>query len=176
MWTTRCSVQREHRSSLNRVPFSVVFVVAAVLFFAAVPSAKATSYSVEITGGTGGGCASGSFGTLTISGSTLEFTSSSGCYFGTVGYDSGASTCNGTHCSPDTNLDNMVADTEYVFMNTSSLTTNVGACSASGTCTTANTSLSMDVYFDDSGACGGASNDCISVGSNNNLTGCGKTV
>lgn len=65
-----------------------MFVAALALFSFATPSAKAQTYIVTITGGSAGGCSmAGSMGTLTISGDTLEFTSTSHCYFRTVGYD-----------------------------------------------------------------------------------------
>lgn len=154
----------------SKLTLLVISVATLAVFCFAIPS-QAQTYNVKITGGTGGGCAAGNTGTLIVSSGTLEFMSTGDCYFGTVGLNTGASVCNGTNCSPSTDLDNLVGGMEYVFMNTASLTTNVGGCfgSAAGDCTTANTSLSMDVYFDDGSKCGGDSNSCISIGSNNNL-------
>jgi hypothetical protein len=115
----------------NKLVLIVMSVAALAFFCFAAPSAKATQYSVTITAGSGGGCASGNTGTLTISGGTLEFTSTGGCYFGTVGFNSGASTCTSSNCS---SLDSLTASTQYGFADTLGAPDNAGGCSSSSAC------------------------------------------
>lgn len=133
--------------------------VLALFCFAAVPSAKASdtivTYSVTLTGGTGD-CASGT-GTLTIDSTadTIELTSSSGCFFGGVGYDSGptgAGAC-GTDC---TDLATRAAGT--VIFNGAG----IGACSTPTKCASgASYTFQLEIP---SGGIGGA--DAIVSGSN----------
>jgi len=137
---------------------TLLAVAVLALFCIAVRSAKAQTYDVTLTGGTGGGCAFGNTGVLTISGDALEFISTGDCNFGTPGLGSGAATCTGSDCS---SLDTFGA-THYIF-------TDVGGCDSSTDCTAANSSLSMDFYYDDPGAFAGGTNSCISLGSNNSL-------
>jgi hypothetical protein len=85
-----------------------VSVAALALFCLTAPSAKAQTYIVTITGGTGT-CLSdtGTTGTLTLNttSDTLIFTAAGDCYFGANGTgatatpDFGASTCGGSNCS-----------------------------------------------------------------------------
>src|SRR5580704_8782266 len=94
----------------------------------AVPSASAqTYYSVNITGGSGptSGCSSGT-GLLEIGpGNALEFTSSNGCYFGSVGWGTGEATQCLTNCA---DLGTLPSGTTITFQGN-----NVGACSADAT-------------------------------------------
>jgi len=123
-------------NSFHRLTF-VVVSVAAISFFciAAAPSATAQTYKVTITGGSAGGCnVAGAEGTLVISGGTLEFTSTSDCSFGTVGFDSGPSKCtnaaSGLSCA-SLSIANVGAN-EYVFMDAPK--DNAGACTSSTNC------------------------------------------
>jgi hypothetical protein len=120
-----------------------------MLFCIAAPSAKATEYSVTLTGGGGDACTGhGSTpGILTISGTTLEFvgdTSFSGgdCYFGAGssatngGYLSGSATCtsgpNG-HSATCVDLTSLTAGT-YTFANNSTEIYNGEGCIDSAVC------------------------------------------
>jgi hypothetical protein len=151
----------------SKLTLFVVSVVVLVLFcFAAVPSAKATvtTYSVTITGGSGGGCASGNTGLLTINSTTdtLELTSSGGCYFGTVGYDSGASTCNQTaNCST---LGSLAAG-QYGFNDPSGDTSNAGACTTASSCSVAATNENFQLIIPSGGFASGTTDiNLASVG------------
>jgi hypothetical protein len=151
---------------LNQLNFLVMSAAVLVLFFfAAAPSAKAQTYDVKITGGTGTlgtGCNdAGTTGILTISGETLEFTSASGCYFGTVGFDSGFSTCNNSvDCST---LSSLTAGAGYFFQNLTSPYTNAGACNTSSACSAAtqNENFVLNVG---SGGITGSANTALQLG------------
>jgi hypothetical protein len=164
----------------SKLTLFVVSVVVLVLFcFAAVPPARAstTSYNVTfVSGGIGSGCASGDTGTITINSTTdsLEFTSSSGtgCYFGEVTtgtpvagttvttYDAGPTTqCTG-NCS---DLATLGAGDDITFMGA-----NVGACSPSSKCSTSETGFDYILMISSLGftAATSASPDIIVSGSN----------
>jgi len=157
----------------NKVRLAGIFIGLLVLVcLSAAPSANAQTYSVSITGGSGGGCSSGNTGTLTIGpGNTLEFTSTGGCYFGHVfGTGPGSSsTCTSLNCST---LSEILANVEYVFSNGATLnTTNAGGCETSSDCSAAAANNNFVVYFNDAAACGrsgGHANSCIELGAVNN--------
>jgi hypothetical protein len=156
----------------NRVRLAGLFVGLLMLVcLVAAPSTSAQTFNVTITGGSGGGCSSGNTGTLTIGpGNSLEFTSTGGCYFGKVGFDAGASTCTSSNCST---LSEILANTEYVFMNSGSTSTatNAGGCQTSSNCSANAANDNFVVYFNDAAACGstgGHANSCIELGSTNN--------
>jgi len=162
------------RFGLNSVRLGGIFVGLLMLVcLAAAPSANAQTYNVSITGGSGGGCSSGNTGTLTIGpGNTLEFTSTGGCYFGHVfGAGPGSSSnCTSSNCST---LSEILASTEYVFMNsgTTATATNAGGCQTASNCSTNAKNDNFVVYFNDAAACGssgGHANSCIELGSTNN--------
>jgi hypothetical protein len=135
-------------NSSSKLTLLAISVAVLALFCLAAPSAKATEYTVTITGGSGGGCYAGHTGILTISGDTLELTSSGGCYFGTVGYDSGASTCTSTNCST---LDSPVSGTQYGFADTSGDLDNAGGCSSSSACSFASVNENFQLIIPSGG-------------------------
>ena len=136
-------------SGSSKLTLLAMFVAVLGLFLFTTPSAKAQTYSVTITGGSAGGCsAKGAAGTLVISGDTLEFTSTSDCYFGNImqdgnGFDSGPSNCTNAATTPPPGLSCTtlsianVGSNEYTFTDTSRDVDNAGACTSSTNCSSA---------------------------------------
>lgn len=130
---------------VKKLTLLVMSVAALALFCFAASSAKAQTYNVKITGGTGSCLSdSGATGTLTINttSDTLEFTAPGDCYFGANGPSAtatpgfGPSTCSGSNCSTLP-----AAGVTYTFSNQSGAggsTNNAGACdgTSSADCST----------------------------------------
>jgi hypothetical protein len=129
----------------NKLTLLVMFVAALALFCFGAPSASAQTYIVTITGGSGGGCASGNTGTLVINSATdsFEFTSSGACYFGAVAPPQAPTTQCLTNCS---DLSSLPASTDITFQGD-----NVGACSTSATCTLSEGSANFQLQIPSGG-------------------------
>jgi hypothetical protein len=146
------------RSGSIRLTFLVMSVTALAFFCLAAPSAKAQTYDVTITGGSGGGCTAGDTAQVTINSATdtIEFlaTSGSGCYFGGVGASptagttvttygygpTGAGECL-TNCS---DLSTLTASTDITFQGD-----DVGACSTTAKCTTSENTFNDQLQISD---------------------------
>jgi len=149
--------------AMSKLTVLVLSVVILGLFCLATPSARASTYIVTLDGGNPG-CSSGT-ATLTITGITLELIAPN-CYFGTVGDDSGASTCTSSDCTGAGDFINVAAAGSYTFQNTTSPYGNAGACDTAG--------CSVDAESENfvlgipSGGIGSSSNTTIALGATGN--------
>lgn len=138
-------------------------LTALALFCFAAPSAKAQTYTVTLDGGNAG-CNSGT-GTLIVSGITLELIAPN-CYFGTVGDDSGASTCTSSDCTGAGDFINVAAAGSYTFQNTTSPYSNAGACDTAGcSVDTKNENFVLGIP---AGGIGGSANTTLALGATGN--------
>jgi hypothetical protein len=147
----------------SKVTMLWVSAVAFALFYLAAPSATAQTYTVTLDGGNAG-CNSGT-GTLIVSGITLELIAPN-CYFGTVGHDSGASTCTSANCTGAGDFINTTTAGSYTFQNTTSPYGNAGACDTAGCSVDAqNENFVLGIP---SGGIGGSANTTIALGATGN--------